>query len=91
MHIPDLEAVVALVFFGKDDKSRNGGSPTVALDSETGELVIQGYTVTDPTVLAEIDGYSRTAPDESSVRFPLTPHLRAVLLEALRASGSESA
>jgi hypothetical protein len=72
---------MALRFIGKDDTSRNGGSPAVLVDEETGELVLQGYTVTDPATLAEINGYSLTAPGESSVRVP--PHMAEKIMEAL--------
>jgi hypothetical protein len=73
-------AVVGLIFIGKDDTSKVGGSPAVFVDDETNELVIQGFTETDAATLAVINGHSRTAPGESSVRVP--PHLMAKIMEA---------
>lgn len=78
---------MALVFIGKDDTSRNGGSPAVLVDTDTKELVIQGYTETEPNTLQVIDSCSRTADNESSVRLPIDAHMAAVLKEALDVIG----
>ncbi|WP_205717516.1 hypothetical protein [Actinomadura soli] len=52
---------MTLEFYGKDDTSRNQGSPAVFVDHARGELVFQGWTETDAAVLAEISSHSRTA------------------------------
>jgi hypothetical protein len=81
---------VALEFYGKDDTSKNQGSPAVFVDRATGELVFQGWTETDAAVLAEISSYSRTAENESSVRLParMKPMIRKAL-EALDGNTSD--
>ncbi|MFS4093960.1 hypothetical protein [Streptomyces sp. AF1A] len=51
---------------GKDPESPNNGSPTVYLDDETGNYILQGWRVTDPARLAELD-----IPDhETVIEFP---------------------
>ena len=35
------------------------------VEEETGDLLFQGWSVADPVVLAEVDGHSRIADDES--------------------------
>ncbi|GAA4225023.1 hypothetical protein GCM10022254_05980 [Actinomadura meridiana] len=80
---------MALIFFGKDDNSKAGGSPAVFVDDETNELVFQGITETDPETLAIIDRHSRTMPNESSVRVP--PHLVAKIMEAIDVIRARSA
>jgi len=72
---------MALVFIGKDDGSKAGGSPAVFVDDETGELVLQGFTVTDPAELQTIDNHSRTLSHESAVKIP--PHMADKIMEAL--------
>ena len=39
---------MALHRLGKDPESPNNGSPTVYLDDESGNYVLQGWRVTDP-------------------------------------------
>lgn len=74
---------MALEFCGKDDISKNQGSPAVFVDRERGELVFQGWTETDASVLAEISLHSHTADNESSVRVPA--RMKPVILKALEA------
>lgn len=51
---------------GKDPDSKNGGSPTVYLDDETGNYVLQGWKVLDADRLAQLD-----LPDhETVIEFP---------------------
>lgn len=39
----DSGGVVALRFIAKDPESKTGASPTVWVDDETGEVVVQGW------------------------------------------------
>ncbi|MFD0901488.1 hypothetical protein [Actinomadura sediminis] len=83
-----MEVIVALEFYGKDDTSKNQGSPAVFVDRATGELLFQGWTETDAAVLDEISSYSRTASNESSVRMPA--RMKPVILRALEALDGET-
>lgn len=49
------------------------------IDEETGDFLLQGWTVTDPTTLAESGTHSPLADNESLVRLPA--RMRAILLE----------
>jgi hypothetical protein len=80
---------VALEFYGKDDTSKNQGSPAVFIDRATGDLVFQGWTEADAVVLAEISSYSRTAGNESSVRMPA--RMKPMILRALEALDGDTA
>ncbi|WP_119728025.1 hypothetical protein [Thermomonospora amylolytica] len=80
---------MALEFYGKDDASKNQGSPAVFVDRATGDLVFQGWTETDAAVLAEISSYSRTAENESSVRMPA--RMKPMILKALEALDGHTA
>lgn len=82
-HGPQKGDTVALEFYGKDETSKNQGSPAVFVDRETRELVFQGWTETDAAVLAEISSYSRTSENESSVRMPA--RMKPIILRALEA------
>lgn len=80
---------MALEFYGKDDTSKNMGSPAVFVDRATNELVLQGWTETDPAVLEEISSFSRTAANESSVRLPA--HMKPMIIQALEALDGDAA
>jgi hypothetical protein len=57
---------MALHKLGKDPESPNNGSPTVYLDDETDTYFLQGWKVTDPERLAQLD-----MPDhETVIEFP---------------------
>lgn len=57
---------MALHMLGKDPDSKNGGSPTVYYDDETGNYVLQGWKVLDPARLAEM-----AVPEhETVIEFP---------------------
>lgn len=43
---------MVLVFIGKDDESKAGGSSAVFVGDENGELVLQGVTLTGPQRVA---------------------------------------
>ncbi|NEA54376.1 hypothetical protein G3I60_09470 [Streptomyces sp. SID13666] len=46
---------MALHLLGKDPESKSGGSPTVYLDDETDNYLVQGWKVLDRERLAELD------------------------------------
>ena len=46
---------MALHKLGKDPDSPNNGSPTVYFDDETENYILQGWKVTDPERLAQLD------------------------------------
>ncbi|MFJ5231036.1 hypothetical protein ACIQBJ_14215 [Kitasatospora sp. NPDC088391] len=57
---------MALRKLGQDPNSPEGKSPTVYLDEETGNYVLQGWKVLDPEKLAQMD-----IPDhETVIEFP---------------------
>jgi hypothetical protein len=56
------------------------------LEEETGDLIFQGWTVTDPVVLSESSTHSPLGETESLVR--LSARMRAIILEALSGDGS---
>ncbi|MFI6324634.1 hypothetical protein ACIBG8_44410 [Nonomuraea sp. NPDC050556] len=58
---------MALQFLGKDPESPNGGSPTFWLDTDTGDILAQGYTAIAPATLAEI---GNIPAGEAIIRFP---------------------
>ena len=57
---------MALIRLGKDPESPNNGSPTVYLDDETGHYILQGWKVTDPERLAQMD----VPEHETVIEFP---------------------
>ena len=44
---------MALRFVGKDPESDTNNCPAVFIDEETGDFLLQGWTVADPATLAE--------------------------------------
>ncbi|GLW13802.1 MULTISPECIES: hypothetical protein [Streptomyces] len=46
---------MALRRLGKDPESPNNGSPTVYVDDVSGNYLLQGWRVTDPERLAQMD------------------------------------
>ncbi|MFJ5234788.1 hypothetical protein ACIQBJ_33470 [Kitasatospora sp. NPDC088391] len=84
---------MALRFTGIDPNSPNGGSPTVWLEDEKAEIVVQGW-LPDEELLREISetewapGHGAGVPDhEGVVRIPIRmiPFLRKVWDDAERA------
>jgi hypothetical protein len=73
---------MALRFIGIDPATDKDNCPAVFVDEETGDLVFQGPTVTDPQTLAEATSHSRLAAHESVVRLPA--RMRQIVLEAVR-------
>jgi hypothetical protein len=79
------EYVMALRFVGIDPGTDGDHCPAVFVDEGTGDLVFQGWTVTDPQALAEAADHSPLAADESVVRLPA--RMRQIIVEAMRGTG----
>ena len=60
--------------------------PAVFVEEETGDLLFQGWTITDPATLAEVSQRSPVADNESVVRLPA--RMREIILEALSRHGA---
>jgi len=75
-----------LKFIAIDPDTNGDHCPAVFVEEETGDLLFQGWTVTDPAKLAEVDGHSPVADNESVVRLPA--RMRAIILEALSGHGT---
>ena len=77
---------MGLQFIAIDPETDTDHCPAVFVEEESGDLLFQGWTVTEPATLAEVDGHSRIADDESVVRLPA--RMRAIILEALSGHGT---
>jgi hypothetical protein len=60
------EGTMTLHKLGQDPESPDGKSPTVYLDDRTGNYVLQGFKVTDPERLAQMD----IPAHETVIEFP---------------------
>jgi hypothetical protein len=78
--------MMGLKFIAIDPDTNGDHCPAVFIEEESGDLLFQGWTVTHPATLAEVDGHSRIADDESVVRLPA--RMRAIILEALSGHGT---
>jgi hypothetical protein len=78
------EIVMTLALVGIDPTTDRDHCPAVFVEEETGDVVFQGWTVTDPVMLAEVAGHSRIADGESVVRLPA--RMRQIILEAVDGS-----
>jgi hypothetical protein len=72
---------MALVFIAIDPETDTDHCPAVFVDDETGDLIFQGWTVTDPKMLADVAKHSPIADSESAVGLP--GRMRTIILEAL--------
>jgi hypothetical protein len=72
---------MALVCIAIDPGTDGDHCPAVFIDEETGDLLLQGWTVTDSRTLADVSRHSPIADNESVVRLPA--RMRAIILEAL--------
>jgi hypothetical protein len=72
---------MALRFLAIDPDTNGENCPALFLDEETGDLLFQGWTVTDPQALAESGTHSPLADNESLVRLPA--RMRQIIMEAL--------
>jgi hypothetical protein len=77
---------MALVFIAIDPETDSDHCPAVFAEEETGDLLFQGWTVTDSQTLADIARRSPIADDESVVRLPA--RMRTMILEALNGHGA---
>jgi hypothetical protein len=77
---------MTLKFIAIDPETDQDHCPAVFVEEETGDLLFQGWTVISPATLAEVDGHSRIADNESVVRLP--GRMRAIILEALSGHGT---
>jgi hypothetical protein len=77
---------MALRFVGIDPETGGDHCPAVFIDEETGDFLLQGWTVTDPGTLADIAGHSPIADNESVVRLPA--RMRAIIQEAVNGHGA---
>jgi hypothetical protein len=75
---------MSLVFIGIDPNTNGDNCPAVFMDPATGDLLLQGWTVTDPQILADVSGHSPIADHESVVRLPA--RMKTILLEAVNGS-----
>jgi hypothetical protein len=75
-----------LRFVGKDPESDTNNCPAVFIDEETGDFLLQGWTVTDSEMLADAGRHSPRADNETLVRVPA--RMRAILMEALYGQGA---
>lgn len=72
---------MALRFIAIDPATNGLKCPAVFLEEETRDLLFQGWTVSDPTTLAESSQHSPIADNESLVRLPA--RMRQIIMEAL--------
>jgi hypothetical protein len=77
---------MALVFIAIDPETDSDHCPAVFADEETGDLLFQGWTVTDSQTLADIARHSPIADNESVVRLPA--RMKVMILEALHGHGA---
>jgi hypothetical protein len=75
-----------LRFIGKDPDSDTNNCPAMFIEEETGDLLFQGWTVTDTGTLAEAEQHSPMADSEGLVRLPA--RMRAMIMEALNGQGA---
>jgi hypothetical protein len=72
---------VALVLIALDPETGGDDCPAVFIDSDTGDLVFQGFTEDRHERVAEMDTVSRMRAGESAVRLPR--RMRSAILAAL--------
>lgn len=80
------EVIVALARVAIDPGTDGDHCPAVFVEEETGDLLVQGWTVTDPAALADISRQSPIAGNESAVRLPA--RMRVAILVALNGQGA---
>lgn len=75
-----------LALIAIDQGTDGNHCPAVFTDEGTGDLLFQGWTVTDQRTLADVSRHSPVADNESVVRLPA--RMRAIILEALNGQGA---
>lgn len=71
---------MALRFVGIDPGTAGGNCPSVWVDEGTGDLILQGWEVTDHVTLAEVSAKSPIPAGERVIRIPA--RMRAMVKEA---------
>ncbi|MFC4065125.1 hypothetical protein [Actinoplanes subglobosus] len=74
---------MGLRFIGRDPECSGKNCPAVWLDEETGDVVIQGWEITDA---AELSVLGPVAPNEKIVRLPAG--MRSLIQEAFSDGGT---
>jgi hypothetical protein len=77
---------MALIFVAIDPETDSDHCPAAFVEEETGDLLFQGWTVTDAGTLTEVGRHSPVADNESVVRLPA--RMREIILEALSGHGA---
>ncbi len=72
---------MALRFIGIDPNTNGGNCPSVWVDEDTGDIVVQGWEETDEGNRADIAAKSPILPHERIVRLPA--RMRHILREAV--------
>ena len=72
-----------LLFIGIDPDTGTENCPAVFIDPQSGDFLFQGWTVTDPDILAQVAAHSPIASFESVVRLPA--RMKTIIMEALNA------
>lgn len=75
---------MALKMVGIDPMTAGGNCPSVWVDESTGDLIFQGWEVTDQVDREEIAGRSPIGEDEKVVRLPA--RMREIVAEACQTS-----
>jgi hypothetical protein len=77
---------MALIFVAIDPNTGGDNCPAVFIEEETGDLLFQGWTVTDRQTLTDVSRHSPIPDNESVVRLPA--RMRAIIMEALNGQGA---
>jgi hypothetical protein len=79
--LPISEGIMRLSFVGITPDTPDNGCPAVYVDEETGDIWIQGETVSDQRALAEVARHSPLGPGEAVVKVP--PVMKSFVMEAV--------
>lgn len=77
---------MSLALIAIDPDTNGNHCPAVFTEKETGDLLFQGWAVTDEETLTDVGRHSPLADNESVVRIPA--RMRAIVLEALNGPGT---
>jgi len=77
---------MTLKFIAIDPETDGANCPAVFAEEETGDLLFQGWAVSDPATLEEAGQHSPLGDNERLVRLPA--RMRAIILEALDGQGA---
>ncbi|MQA98062.1 MAG: hypothetical protein GEV11_26910 [Streptosporangiales bacterium] len=80
---------MAIRFVGIDDTSGGNNCPAVFTDDETGDLLLQGWLVTDPAEQAAMEQHSPLGEHEVRVRLPA--RMQKIIQEACNGDGAAAA